>query len=100
MGKKIIWTHLADAQLNEAFLGLLEESESLDITVKVIDEIYESVSILSEHPEIYELDELRENNDGSVRAFEKHTYRISYQVTETTVYIIQVRYARKEPLLY
>lgn len=97
MVKKIIWTNLADTQLSLAFLDLLEESESLDITIKVMTEIYESVKILSSHPEIYALDDFRRNNDGSIRAFEKHTYRISYRVTETTIYIIQVRYARKRP---
>jgi len=100
MGKEIIWTHQAEAELNEAFLALLEESKSIEITTKVITEIYESTSILATNPEIYKLDELRKSNQGNIRAYEKHTYRISYLVEQDKVYVIRVRYARKEPLVY
>lgn len=100
MGKTIIWTHQADAELNEAFLDLLEQSESLETTTRVITEIYESASILATNPEVYKLDTLKKNNKGNIRAYEKNTYRISYLVEEEAVYIIRVRYARKEPLKY
>jgi len=36
MGKTIIWTHQADAELNEAFLELLEQTESLETTARLI----------------------------------------------------------------
>lgn len=100
MGKKIIWTHWADADLNHAFLKLLEESKSIETTARVITEIYDSTAILATDPEIYKLDTLKKNNNGNVRAFEKHTYRISYLVEENTIYILRVRYAGKEPLEY
>ncbi len=100
MGKTIIWTHQADAELNQAFLDLLEQSESIETTTKIITEIYESASILATNPEIYKLDTLKKNNKGTVRTYEKHTYRISYLVEEKAIYIIRVRYARKEPLDY
>ena len=98
MGKKIIWTHQADAELHEAFLELLEQSESLETTTRIITEVYESVSILATNPEIYKLDPLKNNNNGIVRFYEKHTYRISYLIEEEAVYIVRIRYARKEPL--
>lgn len=100
MGKTIIWTHRADAELHEAFLELLEKSESLETTTRIITEVYESASILATNPEIYKLDPLKSNNKGTVRFYEKHTYRISYMVEEETIYIVRVRYARKEPLGY
>lgn len=100
MGKKIIWTHQADADLSHAFLDLLEESKSIETTIRVITEIYESTEILADSPEIYKLDALKENNKGNIRAYEKHTYRISYLIEEEAIYIIRVRYARKEPLEY
>ncbi|SRR5690554_4558359 len=100
MGKSIIWTHRAEAELNEAFLDLLEQSESIETTKRIIAEIYESVSILAANSEIYKLDKLKENNIGNIRVYEKQTYRISYLVEEDSVYIIRVRYARKEPLDY
>ncbi len=100
MGKTVIWTHQADAELNEAFLDLLEQSESIKTTIRIITEIYESASILATNPEIYKLDNLKENNKGNIRSYEKHTYRISYLIEEKAIYIIRVRYARKEPLEY
>ena len=100
MGKTVIWTHQADAELNEAFLELLEQSKSIETTTRIITEIYESVSILVTNPEIYKLDTLKENNKGNIRVCEKHSYRISYLIEEEVIYIIRVRYARKEPLEY
>ena len=100
MGRTIIWTHQADAELHEAFLDLLEQSESIETTTRIITEIYESTSILATNPEIYKLDTLKDNNKGNIRAYEKHTHRISYLVEKEVVYIIRVRYARKEPLEY
>lgn len=100
MGKTIIWTHQADAELNEAFLDLLEKSASIETATRIITEIFESTLILESNPEIYKLDSLKENNKGNIRAYQKHTYRISYLIEEEAIYILRVRYARKEPLEY
>ena len=100
MGKTIIWTHQADADLNEAFLHLLDQSQSINTTIRIIAEIFQSTAILATNSEIYKLDTLKNNNKGNIRTYEKHTYRISYLVDEKHVYIIRVRYARKEPLEY
>ncbi len=43
MGKTIIWTYQADAELNQAFLDLLEQSKSIETTTRIISEIFESV---------------------------------------------------------
>lgn len=100
MVKKIIWTNSAEANLHTCFLELLEESKSLEITSRVITEVYESVVILSTDSEIYKLDSLKVDNKGNVRAFQKHSYRISYLVEEKEVYILRVKHAKKEPLAY
>ena len=93
MGKKIIWTNHAIAELNEFFLQLLEQSQSIETTIRVIDEVHESTLILATNPEIYKVDPLRLKNKGNA-------YRISYLIEDEAVYIIRVRYARKEPLEY
>ena len=100
MGKKIIWTNHAITELSEAFLELLEQSESIETTTRIINEVHKSASILATNSEIYKLDTFRKDNKGNIRAYEKHTYRISYQVEKDAVYFIRVRYARKEPLEY
>lgn len=86
--------------MNEAFRELLKQSGSIEITTRIITEIYESTSILSADPEIYKVDTLKSNNKGNIRAYEKHTHRISYLIEEEYIYIIRVRHARKEPLAY
>ncbi|MCH7525764.1 MAG: type II toxin-antitoxin system RelE/ParE family toxin [Bacteroidetes bacterium] len=100
MGKTVIWTHQADAELNKAFLDLLKQSQSIEITTRIITEVYESTLILVTNPEIYKLDTLKDNNKWNIRSYEKHTYRISYQIEKEAIYIIRLRYARKEPLEY
>ncbi len=100
MGKKIIWTNHAIAALNESFLDLLEQSQSIEITIRVIEEVHESTSILATDPEIYKVDTLRKGNKGYIRSYEKHSFRISYLIEDEAIYIIRVRYARKEPLEY
>ena len=62
--------------------------------------IYNSASILATNPEIYKLDTLKNPNKGNIRSYEKHTYHISYLIEEDAIYIVRMRYARKEPLEY
>jgi plasmid stabilization system protein ParE len=100
MDKTIIWTHQADAELKEVFLNLLDQCQSIETTTRIISEIYQSTSILATNPEIYKIDTLKQNNKGTIRAYEKHAYRISYLVEEKNVYVLRVRYAKKEPLEY
>lgn len=100
MGKTVIWTKNAEGELNKAFLELLEKSKSIETTTRVITEVYESVEILSTNAEIYKLDTLKKDNKGNIRFYEKYTYRISYLIEEKAIYILRVRYARKEPLEY
>ena len=98
MGREIIWTNQAIIQLNEAFIELLDFSESLEITNKIIFEIYDSVSILKTNSEIFKSDTLKTNNSGNIRAYQKHGYRLSYLIEEKKVFIIRVRHAKREPL--
>ena len=96
MGKQIIWTQQAAKELSQAFAKLLEVS--IEIASRVITEIYQSTEILSKTPYVYKLDSLKDYNPGNIRTYEKHTHRISYLISKKAIYIIRVRYARKEPL--
>ena len=98
MGKQIIWTQQAAKELSQAFANLLEVSKSIEIASRVITEIYQSTEILSKTPYVYKLDSLKDYNPGNIRTYEKHTHRISYLISKKAIYIIRVRYARKEPL--
>ena len=64
MDKEIVWTNKANTDLHNVFLKLLEKTKSIEITSKVISEVYSSVLILSKNPEIFKLDNLKRNNQG------------------------------------
>ena len=100
MGKKIVWSPISLRQLEEVHKDILEVSKSLNIPDRVIDDIINSVDVLSSQPEIYTLDENKMNNDGSYRSYEVRTYTIAYRVLTNAIRIIRVRYSGKEPRQY
>ncbi|TXE19119.1 hypothetical protein ES692_04490 [Psychroserpens burtonensis] len=55
---------------------------------------------LKTNAEIYKIDQLKNNNQGNVRTYEKHKYTITYLIEDTKVYILRVRYAKKEPIRF
>ncbi|UZO81813.1 type II toxin-antitoxin system RelE/ParE family toxin [Aquimarina sp. ERC-38] len=89
MGKRVIWTHQADKDLSELYLELLERSKSVKTTIRVMTEVFESSFILENNSEIFKLDPLKSNNDGTIRFYEKHSYRISYKIEREAVYVIR-----------
>lgn len=100
MEKKIVWTSTSQEQLKDIYFYLLEETKSFTIPDKVIDSIVDSVLILKTDWEIYEIDEMRIPINEKYRAFEKFNYRISYKITEKTIYIIRVRHTSRNPKFY
>lgn len=102
MGKEIIWSPTSINQLEDIHFEIWNTSKSLKSAVKVVNHILDSANILTTQPEIYTLDEYKENNDNSYRSYEtkKYPYRVSYRVLEHNIRIIRVRYSGKERRLY
>ena len=100
MDKEIVWTNKANTDLHNVFLKLLEKTKSIEITSKVISEVYSSVLVLSKNPEIFKLDNLKRDNQGNIRVFYKHNYRVSYLIDDNKVYILKVRHSRKRPQIF
>ena len=96
--RKVVWSKNSSLQLKESLMYLKEKS--LKSASKVKKEILQTAKKLSSHPEIYSLDRFTKDNDGSIRAFEKYSYRVTYQVEETQVFILRVRHTSREPLEY
>ena len=97
MEKEIVWTKTAQNQLEDIYFYLLDVSKSDRIPEKVVETIYTSATILKSNWEIYELDEMKINNDGNHRAFEIYSYRISYKITENFIYILRIRHTSRNP---
>lgn len=100
MGKKIIWSPTSLRQLEEVHEDILEISKSLSIADQLVNDILESVEILSLQPEIYTLDNNKMNNDGTYRSYEVRTYNVAYRVLTDVIQILRVRYSGKEPKGY
>jgi len=98
MVRKIVWDKEAILQMEEVYEYLKERS--LQSANKVRKSIKEKAQGLSKHPEIYPLDRFMKDNDGSIRAFEKYSYRITYKAKETEIIIARVRHTSREPLEY
>ena len=96
MVRKIIWDKQAILQLEEIYEFL--KQHSLQSANKVRKSTIEVTQKLSKYPEIHSLDRFKKNNDGTIRAFEKHSNRITYQVKETEVIILRIRHTKREPL--
>ncbi|MBZ4034366.1 type II toxin-antitoxin system RelE/ParE family toxin [Flavobacterium sp. 17A] len=96
MEKEIIWSKSAQKQLEKIYLHTFEESKSKNISNKIIDAIYSSVTILRTNWEIYELDEMKIPNDKNYRAFEIYKYRISYKIT-SEIHILRIRHTSRNP---
>ncbi len=96
MEKEIIWSKSAQKQLEKIYLHTFKKSKSKNISNKVIDAIYNSVTILRTNWEIYELDEMKIPNDKNYRAFEIYNYRISYKIT-SEIHILRIRHTSRNP---
>ena len=97
MEKEIVWTETALNQLEEIYFYILEQSLSYTISDKVIDTILKATTVLKKNWDIYEIDEMKLPNDSNYRAFEIHSYRISYKITNDNIYIIRVRHTSRSP---
>lgn len=97
MEKEIIWSNSALIQLEYIYHYLLKKTKSNSIASKVVEGIYDSVTILKNDNEIYELDEMKISNNGSYRAYEIYNYRISYRIMSNSVNILRVRHTSRYP---
>ena len=98
MGKEVIWSKLSLTHLEQIHTYVLEDSKSLEIADKLINDLFDSSEILKNHPELYPIDKLRKNNNGTYRAYEIYTYRISYRIFKNNIRILRVRHTSREPL--
>lgn len=95
---RIVWTKRAEKHLREAY-----EHISLDSpqnALKVVNEIAKSLEKAIGNPDVYAVDKYKLDNDGTFRAFEKHTYRLSYRYSGSTIRVLRVRHTKMSPKYY
>jgi len=92
----IVWSPEAKKQLNAVYKFI--QKDSPQNAIKVREDIVVATRKLLSHPEHYAPDKYKLNNDGTYRAFEKHSYRVAYRVLNTEIRILRVRHTSMEPL--
>ena len=97
MESKIIWSIDALKQLEDIHFYIFFESKSLTIADKVIDKLFESTAVIKTNPEIYKLDELKINNDGTFRTYFVYDFQISYKIDDKVIQILRVRHNSRKP---
>ena len=90
MESKIIWSVDALKHLEDIHFFILFESKSTIIADKVIDKIFESTAVLKNNSEIYKLDKLKTNNDGTFRTYFVYDFQISYRIGNNVIQILRV----------
>ena len=93
-----VWSKSAKRELAKAFEYISLESPKN--AQKVVETIVDLTISLSQAPLKHPLDKYKLNNDGSWRAFEKYSYRITYKVTENEIQIVRFRHTQCSPLYF
>ena len=94
---KIIWDIQAKASLKAIFDYI--KMDSLQNAEKVRDTIIDSVSSL-DGKLVHRPDKYKRNNDGTYRAYEIYSYRISYRITSTEIKILRLRHVKMRPKVF
>lgn len=92
----VIWSENAKLQLKEIYFYIKKDSEKSAKEVK--NKILNSIKVLELGKEIYKADLLKNNNNGTYRAFV--IYRIVYKININTIDILRIIHTSKEPLEY
>ena len=96
--RRLIWDEqaLIEVERSLEWIG----KTSLHQTELVEQAILSRIELIRVHPERFPPDKYKINNQGSYRAFETHSYRISYYHTENEVRILRCRHVKQRPKKY
>ncbi|WP_316786870.1 type II toxin-antitoxin system RelE/ParE family toxin [Pedobacter frigiditerrae] len=93
---EIKWSRLAIKQLFD-IIQYLEENDSVDYAEKLEKKVLSKIKSLPQKIEIYQLDRLKQANDGNFYAFEIDSYRISYRQLQKEIRILRIRHSSRRP---
>ncbi|MGN7989892.1 type II toxin-antitoxin system RelE/ParE family toxin [Pedobacter sp. 22226] len=92
---EIVWTKQAKNQLREIYIYI--SKESIQNATKVINDLTQAVSNIVLQPGKHKIDQYKNNNDGTYRAFEKHHFRVSYRNENEVIRILRIRHTKMNP---
>jgi plasmid stabilization system protein ParE len=91
---RIVWDITAKKELKKIYDHI--KLDSLQNAEMVREGIVKATASLDKNF-VYRPDKYKRNNDGSYRAFEIYSYRISYRITLDEIKILRLRHVRMRP---
>lgn len=89
----VVVDNVGQKSLRKAYEYIKEDSpKNAD---NVLDKILKSIKYLVKDSERHKPD-----NDGTYRAYEIYSYRISYRVSDAEIRVLRIRHIKMNPLLY
>ena len=98
MALQIKWNRQALLQFDNAIAYI--EKDSPVNSERIRTNILLSITELGTHPEKYNPDKFKLKNDGSFRAFEIYSYRVSYRYIQNEIRILRIRHTKMNPKEY
>lgn len=102
MGKNVIRQIKWYPKALHSFIDILNyiKIDSPTNAKRVKTRINNIIKTIPTNPEMFREDELKENNDGTYRVFNKDSIRISYKIEPKEIFIARLVHASQEPNLY
>ncbi|MEL6538231.1 MAG: type II toxin-antitoxin system RelE/ParE family toxin [Bacteroidota bacterium] len=94
----IEWDEEAIKDLENALVWISQNSYQNALMVETA--ILENIEKACQSPERFPKDKFRKSNDGNFRAFETHSFRITYMIEEETLVVLRIRHVKQNPELY
>ncbi len=91
---QVVWTKQAQLHLRYLYGHICEDSPKN--AYKVLEDITGLVNNAASYPTSHPLDKFKLNNDGTYRSFVKHSYRVSYRVTDNIIRVLRVRHTSRK----
>jgi plasmid stabilization system protein ParE len=94
----IVWDTNERERLKELVEDIKKRSENLAKPVK--DRIRENLNLVQQNPKIFQVDSLKQNNDGTFKRFTAIHIIIVYKIDPDKIIIVRVRHSASEPKAY
>jgi plasmid stabilization system protein ParE len=94
----IVWDTPAKTSFKKQIKHIAEDS--IQNAEQVRQDILSAIDLIPSHPEKFPPDKFKTDNNGSFRAFEKHSLRVAYFIGTEQIRILRIRHVRQEPKPY
>ena len=93
---KVIWDDEAKKSLRNIY-NYIKGRESVEVAKRVRNEIFSRAKSLHDFPEKFEREHNLEDEPGNYRNKVIWSYKIIYEVTEESIYILDIFHTNRDP---